>query len=482
MKKQTIKEIDELNDMRHKYLIPIAVLMILVSQITAISALDNNSDEDITKQIIDGIDSIKDSVLDNNPSDAKEVKVHGYDELKNIIEEYDNNNKNESYLILLEDGDYNITEPILYRTKDNKKQRLTIDGQGHTIDGQKKHRFMHFDNCNITLKNLIIQNTVHDDNDHAGVFEMLSPSNLNVINCTFMNNVGDKKGSVLTNRGNATITDSTFINNTANHVGGAIWSTGEYGGLLNLTNNTFEKNTANKDDNNERTAIVYCVSGGLNVIDGNAFINNTGRCIHCYNNTNANITNNEFHKNNLKDVEVIRGGIIDNYESNITIKNNIFDDDSTNGELRGGVLYHEIGYLEFINNTVTDTHIQEKVTSTAYCSKGGVIFNRNSTAVISNNKFNNKMIGNLSRGGVLYNNMANVTLENNSFENVVEGNNIQGVAAYTDVAGVINAEGNVFDSKITGTVIEDLDKDKNIYNSNQPMAESNNKRGVVNYN
>jgi hypothetical protein len=91
------------------------------------------------------------------------------------------------------------------------------------------------------------------------------------------------------------------------------------------------------------------------------------------------------------------------------------------------------------------------------------------------------MIGNLSRGCVLYNNMANTTLENNRFENIVEGNEIQGVVAYTDVAGIINAKANNFNTTLTGSIVEDLDNDKNIYNSNQPMAESDNKRGTVNY-
>ena len=467
--------------MKYGYLI--LIIMLLFSQLTTISASDENQGNDLANDIIDELDSIKNDILGDKTDENKiNVSVHGYNELKDILEEYDNNNKNESYLITLEDGDYNITEPVLYRTKDNDKQELTIDGNGHTIDGQDKHRFIYLDKCNITLKNTIIKNTIHDNDNHAGVFEMLSPSNLNINNCTFINNKGDQKGSVLTNRGNATITNSTFINNTVNHVGGAIWSTGEYKGSLNLTNNTFKENVANKENNHERTAIVYMVSGGSNIIDKNTFTNNTGRCIHCFNYTNTSITNNKFCQNSLEYEDVIRGGVIDNYESDITIRNNLFEGDNSHGELRGGILYHEIGKLEFINNTVKNKHIQEGVTSTAYCSKGGVIFNRNATAVISNNTFNNNLIGNLSRGGVLYNNMGNVTLENNIFENMVEGKDIQGTIAYTDVAGRIDLKNNTFNPTLKGNIIEDLDHDKNIYNSHQPMAESSNKRGIVNYN
>ena len=469
--------------MKYKYLIIIIAALVLVSQISTITALLDNSDNELSHKIVEGVDSLKNKILSENENyDTINVSVHSYDELKSVIDEYNSNNKNESYLITLEDGDYNITEAILYRTKDNKNQKLIIDGKGHIIDGQNRNRFMHFDSCNITLKNLIVKNTIHDDKDHAGVFEMISPSNLNVINCTFINNKGDKKGSVVTNRGNTTIVNSTFINNTANHAGGAIWSTGQYDGLLNLTNNTFKENIANGNDNNERTAIVYAVSGGLNIIDKNSFINNTGRCIHCYNYTNTTITDNYFHQNTLNDSQVIRGGVIDNYESDIIIRNNTFDNDNTNGELRGGILYHEIGKLEFTDNNVTNTHRQDGTISNANCSKGGVIFNRNATGKISNNIFNNVMIGNLSRGCVIYNNMGNITMENNKFENTAEGKDIQGAVGYTDVAGIINLKNNTFDTKINGNIMEDVDGDKNIYNSNQPMAESSNKRGTVNYN
>jgi len=92
------------------------------------------------------------------------------------------------------------------------------------------------------------------------------------------------------------------------------------------------------------------------------------------------------------------------------------------------------------------------------------------------------MIGNLSRGCVIYNNMGNITMENNKFENTAEGKDIQGAVGYTDVAGIINLKNNTFDTKINGNIMEDVDGDKNIYNSNQPMAESSNKRGTVNYN
>lgn len=460
------------------------IMGILLSQTSLLSAATTSQDDDnnIISRISDEINSITDKIFNNEEKEenVSNIDVHNYNELMDAVADLNKKNDSQTYQINLEDGDYNITDVLIY-SKKYEGQNLIINGNGHTIDGNNKEQFMYLNNVNITLKNAIIQNTVYDENKSAGVFEMISPSNLTIVNSTFNNNLGDKKGSVITNRGNTKIINSTFKNNTANHVGGAIWSTGEYGGSLNLSNNTFENNIANVNDNNERTAIVYSVAGGLNIIDNNKFINNTGRCIHCFNYTSTNITNNVFDSNKLNDSEVIRGAIIDNYESNISIKNNVFTNDQSSGEIRGGILYHEIGKMEFINNTVENNHIVEGVTSTAKCSKGGVIFNRNATADIKNNTFKNKMTGNLSRGGVLYNNMGNVTLEDNKFENTIEGNEIRGLIVYTDVASVVNVKNNDINVNLIGSALEDPDNNKEIYNSNQKMDESDNSRAVVNY-
>jgi hypothetical protein len=162
--------------MRYKYLIPVMILMLLISQSAIFGASDESSGDDLADRIMDEINSIKNKLIHNETSSSKsiEVTVHGYDELKECIEEYNNKDNNESYLIKLEDGDYNITGPILYRGKDSNSQELIIDGNGHVIDGQHKNRFMHYDNANITVRNLIVQNTVQYDKDHAGVFEMIA--------------------------------------------------------------------------------------------------------------------------------------------------------------------------------------------------------------------------------------------------------------------------------------------------------------------
>ena len=178
--------------------------------------------------------------------------------------------------------------------------------------------------------------------------------------------------------------------------------------------------------------------------------------------------------------DVIRGGIIDNYESDMIIKNNEFNNDHTTGELRGGILYHEIGNLEFIDNKINDYNINYDPTSQSSCSKGGVIFNRNATMNIKNNIFNNVLVGNYSRGGVIYNNNGEITISDNQFTNTVEGDNIKGLIIFNDVNGKVNIGNNTFESKNKGNV-EVQNDDKYIFNSNVPNEEGSGTIGITNY-
>lgn len=455
--------------------------MIIIILFIGATSLSANNEKD--NMLSDGMESIKEmlNLDDDELSDAEHVSVSGYDELKSWIRNYSGSNDTKAYIINLEDGDYNATDNIYFYDLNQKNKHITINGNGHVIDGQNKYQTFSLDKSKLTLKNLVIENTKYDSRNSAGAIVMLSPSELNIENCTFRNNHGDKKGSVITNRGNTTIKESIFINNSVNEVGGAIWSTGEYGGFLNLSNNTFRENNANMNHDNERTGIIYCVAGGNNTIDNNNFIKNRGRCIHCFNNTSTHISNNHFIQNNLSFDEVIRGGIIDNYEADIIIHDNIFEDDLTDGELRGGILYHEIGKLEFYNNKVENTHIHKKVTSNADCSKGGAIFNRNATAEIYNNTFNTIIKSDLARGGAIYNNLGNITLKDNTFTNTIEGKDIQGLCIHNDANGIINASSNSFNTSLDGSYVGDDDKEKYIYNSNQKNSEGSGVKGITNY-
>ena len=471
--------------MKSKKYIFILLTILFLSFLSTSYASDIDKTADNLKITIDNIwDNIKTYIGltdDNEPKDKYEVvtiEVSGYEELKQAIINNSHTWENKSYIFNLNEGDYNITDT--FRCGDpHTDSQFTINGNGHTLDGQNKYQFMEL-YANLKLKDLTIQNTVPGKSNSSGAITMESVSNLYVNNCKFINNKGKNKGSSITNRGTAYITNSVFINNTVEENGGSIWSTGEYGGSININNCTFEENTANINQNNDRTSIIYLVSSGNNTVQDNNFVKNHGRCIHSFNKTNTKVINNLFLGNSMTEEGVIRGGIIDNYESDMIIKNNEFNNDTTTGELRGGILYHEVGNLEFSDNKINNYNINYDPTSTSSCSKGGVIFNRNATMTVKNNEFNNIMVGNYSRGGVIYNNIGEITLLDNKFSNILEGNYISGLTVFNDVNSYLNVGNNSFESKNKGN-FEAQNEENYIFNSKVPNEEGSGTIGITNY-
>lgn len=465
------------------YLIILLVLLfITITTLTASKSAGNDVNEIIDEQVtnVKSMIGLEDND-ENEPKDKYEIvtiEVSGYDQLKNEIEKHSTWD-NKSYIFNLNDGDYNITSTIICGSAHSDSQ-YTINGNGHVIDGQNKQQFMEL-YSHLKIKDLTVQNTVPVESNSSSVITMETVSELYVKNCNFINNHGITKGSALTNRGTAYIVDSKFVNNGVDEVGGAIWSTGEYGGNITIKNSQFVENTANKQENNDRTSIIYMVSKGNNTIENNKFINNNGRCIHCFNQTNTSVINNEFTNNIMKEDEVIRGGIIDNYEADILIKSNKFNNDTSYGELRGGLLYHEIGNMEFVDNKVENINIKMDPSSKSNCSKGGVIFNRNATVKIEGNEFNNVLVGNYSRGGVIYNNLGEISLNNNKFSNKLDGNNISGLIVFNDVNSVLNIGNNTYDTNYTGSVEGNTDNERLFFNSDVKNDDGDGTIGITNY-
>lgn len=466
---------------RGYFIILFLLIILTVTAMAAITITGKNNNV-----INDGADTVKsligvEEADKNEPADRYEIvtiEVNGYKQLKEEIEKHSSWD-NKSYIFNLNDGDYNITGTINCGNSHSDAQ-YTINGNGHVIDGNHKYQFMELF-ANLKLKDLTVQNTVPVNSNSSSAITMESVSELYIKDCNFINNYGKTKGSTLTNRGTCHITGCKFVNNSVDEVGGAIWSTGEYGGSLSVIDSLFKDNVANLQENNDRTSIIYMVSYGNNTIKDNRFINNTGRCIHSFNLTNTSIVNNQFIDNLMNEKEVIRGGLIDNYEADIHIKNNEFINDTTNGELRGGILYHEIGYMEFTGNMVDNINVKPEPTSVSTCSKGGVIFNRNASATISDNIFRNVLRGNYSRGGVIYNNLGKIELKDNEFMNTVEGDHIRGIIVFNDVNSIINVGNNTYNATIKGSVEAVNDEDKRFYNSDVKNDEGTGTLGKINY-
>ncbi len=299
-----------------------------------------------------------------------------------------NSNAN-SQITLKNDYIYNSTTDSKFKNGVAIKKDVTINGNGHTLDGNNLARIFTTESENIILKNINFING--NANREGGAIK----GDATVMNCNFTNNVASYYGGAI--YGNCTIKDSNFIkNNATRFYGGAVYgkSTIEnsnfegnfarlYGGAIygaTSTESTFNQNKANQ-------------LGGA-IYKGTAincdFIKNTagtGGAVHT-----SDVQNSNFEANTAGD-----GGAA--YGSNIT--NCIFK--SNTAKQRGGaVASSDVKGSQFIANVAQ--------------ANGGAGFNGNYESCIfkDNTVINHK--GNLGQygGGALYN---ATSVIKSSFEN-----------------------------------------------------------------
>ena len=424
----------------------VLLLLIIVTTLSVVSASDDNQtstnleDTSIQSDVTDDIKEVQTSNIENTKQ--KNIKtqtktVSTYNELKSAMTAVDDNK-----VINMKKGTYTITSPI---SLTGKIDNITINGNGAIIDGQNKYQFLTFNGKrNITINDLAIRNT--KSTDQAAGIAMTGVSTLKLNNVNFTHNVASGRGGAITNRGELIINNCAFTQNTAQQ-GGAIWSTGEYGGSVSITNSKFINNNDTTKNDHDRTGVIYALSGGTLDVKNCLFENNNGRCIHNYKDTKATITGNTFKNSKLNMASsTVRGAIIDNYEADMTLNNNIFDNiNVTSQNVNGGLIYCEIGNVKIENNIFKNVNTQ----STSQ-TNGGIIFNRNSTTLVNNNTFNNKDTSNKVNGATVYNNIGTITVTNNTFNtNINSKGEVKG-SVYNDNSSegksTINAGGNEFDN------------------------------------
>jgi predicted outer membrane repeat protein len=132
------------------------------------------------------------------------------------------------------------------------KKNITIEGNGHTLNGDNRHRLFSIeeDGLNITFRNIIFKNggAMEDtySDDRGGVILNPHPhSVINIINCEFRHNGVSVAGGAIYTNGDLTILDSKFYKNVAmSGNGGAIFCRGN----LLINNAEFEGNEVQKTD------------------------------------------------------------------------------------------------------------------------------------------------------------------------------------------------------------------------------------------
>lgn len=340
---------------------------------------------------------------------------------------------------------YNSTTDGDFKNGINITKDMTINGKGHTIDGNHTARIFNVINCTLTIKNItlingnatnggaiysensnltlinstFINNTVRSNSYNGGAIYNKN-STLKVINSTFINNTvmatytyGNGGAIYSTSNSNVTVVNSTFTNNRARQ-GGAIYVDT---GVINISDSKFEDNNASNG------GAVYINTGNITVINS-IFENNNasyGGAIYI---TTANITliKSNFNSNIAK---TYYGGAIYMSAANATITDSNFNNNNAN---TGGAIYF-YGYY-YSRNGILNIDNSSFINNTAKYS-GGAIYNANNIT-ITNSYFANN-VANITSGGAIYSYYKNMNLSNSKFENNKAGTN--GGAIYIENNG-----------------------------------------------
>ena len=408
-------------------------LILFFISLTAVSATDVSAE--INSQIDDNTDEI--ITIDGQSTTANK----GFYELQQQIW-----SSSAGDTITIENDYYNDGVRANGITIDRS---ITLDGQGHTFDGNNSDRIISIQKEGKGIENVIIKNInfINGKKDTGGaIFANSGSHNLIIVNCTFTNNQATTNnigGAIYIKESNGcTITENTFKDNTALGSGGAIRIEGNaekitnntftnniaknsLGGAISalghdttITDNTFNSNVAGRDGGAidiEGTKVNDI--GKRNVISNNIFTSNkaTGSNEGNYGGAisikgqDCTISNNNFTKNQA---DTLGGAIRWNGASSNTgkITGNDFD---TNNAPSGGAIYASASGITISQNTFSNN----KATNGA----GGSINVKGASNTISNNEI--KKSSSKTSGGAIYIDGKSNKILNNNITECTAGDN-----------------------------------------------------------
>ena len=303
------------------------------------------------------------SAAENITDDAVSLTPAGdsFDDIQKTI----NNAKNGDVIEL--DGNYNSNKKII---DINREVTIQSSNEPATLDGKKQSKIFNINADKVTLKNLIIKNSLDSAIDSTSD----KTYTFTIVNCTFVNNGKGWDGGVIfnTNDGVLNIINSTFTNNQADF-GGAIYSV-RYG-EINIVNSKF---TANQADEG---GAIYATSFKKLTVTDSSFSDNKvakeGGAIDVEGQL-IEISSSTF-ENNVANF----GGAVCANVYDIMVKGSIFTKNTAKKE--GGAIY-TINYLG----------VDEKI---------------DDNLVISDSVFDSN-----TKGYAVYSNVCNVKIENSSFK------------------------------------------------------------------
>ncbi len=379
------------------------------------SIYTNTSDDSLL-----AIDNDTSRMIENTQS-SNSFTVTDYEQLSqafDIINQNLDSGVVQDYTINLTNSgsDYVSTGQLYIHNVAESVCNITIIGNGVVIDGNQDSLFVIDGHTTLNIDNITISGCYANQ---ASVIYISNSSSAIISNSVITDNYAIKNAGVIYNRGNLTLVNSIFRNNSAFDYGGVIHS--------DKLTNTYIYNCTFVDNHAEDGGVIAIRSGDyddstnttstLEVYDSN-FISNTalsvGGVIFAYNGTNIIINNSNFVRNNaqLGGVFYITNGVTLNV-SNSLIRNNSVTS-------AGGAIYSWYAGNILINNT-------QMINNDAYY--GGVIYSLLSDefTIIDSDLYDNTAV----YGGVLYADyMGEFYLNNSQFINnsAVSGGVIYGYA------------------------------------------------------
>ena len=352
----------------------------------------------------------------NNP-------IGTFSELSNLIGNTSEGSTLELYM------DYKYVDGSKEGIQINKS--ITINGNGHTLDGLKKSRIFNVDADEITLINITLMNGNAADKGGAILgnnFHIINSNMINntakeggaiysndfitIMNSNFINNSALRNGgSIYSNKGTVSSVNSRFINNTAGDSGAAIFT---YYGALSSANSTFINNRA--DVNGGAIEIYSTVSKEVTIINS-SFINNyAGEGGGAAYLKNGNVINSSFIENTA-----FSGGAI---SGDATVINSNFTNNKAS--YIGGAIQGQTSVVKsnFIKNTAyyggaISTQVNYSSTDSNFINNsayhGGAIYSNFDTLYIMNSSI---IENNASEyGGAIYSEYSNITIINSNLIN-----------------------------------------------------------------
>ena len=420
-----IENIGMMNMKTGKLILLVTLLVLLVGVVSAVELPDETSGttdsamtekvvtDTPTSNVIDSVESNDNSKITkedkNIKSTSRSVDVSDFNTLHNAL-------VNGSYNTVTVNVKSNIQ--LDEATKVNPAiKKLTINGNGKTIDGNANCQFLYISNGNVTIDNLKISNCLSRE-DNGGA--IVNTANLSMTKCSLNNNLVSNyeyNGGAIYNTGRLTLINTTFNSNKAVGCGGAIHNDL---GVVTIINSRINANRAD-----DYGGAIYNAMGNITITSTNLDKNSVEDYGGALYNYRGRMTINNCSLNNNKAIygktdKYGMGGAIYNERGTLTIKASTLNNNLA-GEY-GGAIDNFVGTLNENNCTLNNN------TATEGC--GGAIFSEEAKVIVNNSILKyNTAIGEDDNGGAIFNFEGTITLTNS----ILEYNKAHtGAAVYTD--------------------------------------------------